>query len=95
MVARWVSALLLLLLVLVQAGLWLGDGGLRHVRRLQAQVDAEQARIAEQKQANARLVAEGDDLKRGLEMVEERARTELGMVKPDEVYVQYAAQLPR
>lgn len=90
MVARWVSAILLLLLCLIQAGLWLGDGGLGHVHRLRQQLGEQQQRNQAQQQANDRLMAEVDDLKRGLEMVEERARIELGMVKADEVYVQYA-----
>ena len=45
---------------------------------------------AELAQSNQRLAAEVDDLRQGLEMVEERARADLGMVKPDEILVQYA-----
>jgi cell division protein FtsB len=91
MAMRWLSLVLVLLLGLVQAGLWLGDGGLTHVMKLQRRLSDKQHQIAEQKALNARLVAEIDDLKRGLEMVEERARSELGMVKADEIFVQYAA----
>ncbi len=90
--ARLVTVALLALLGLVQAALWFGDGGLPHARKLQSQLDAQQRRIADLKQSNARLAAEVDDLKLGLEMVEERARADLGMVKPDEVYVQFAAR---
>jgi cell division protein FtsB len=68
-----------------------GDGGLSHVMRLELELEAMQRRIAAQKMANSRLLAEVDDLKSGLEMVEERARLELGMVKPNEVFVQYAS----
>ena len=89
---RLITAALLLLLVLVQGGLWLGEGGVPHAQRLQRQLTEQQARIAQQKLANARLAAEVEDLRLGLEMVEERARYDLGMVKPDEVYVQYAAK---
>ena len=89
---RLITAALLLLLGLLQAGLWLGDGGWPHAQRLQRQLTNQQSRNAAQKQANARHSAEVEDLKLGLEMVEERARFDLGMIRPDEVYVQYAAK---
>ena len=89
---RLVTLALMALMGLVQAGLWLGDGGLPHARRLQRQLDAQRRHIDDQKQANARLAAEVEDLRLGLEMVEERARAELGMVRPDELYVQYAVR---
>ena len=53
-------------------------------------MNAQLQRNAQARQANARLSAEVQDLQQGLEMVEERARGELGMVKPDELYVQYS-----
>ena len=89
---RFVTAVLLLLLVGVQAGLWLGDGGLPQTMKLQGQLDAQLKRNAGQRHAIERLNAEVDDLRQGLEMVEERARTDLGMVKPNEILVQYAAK---
>lgn len=90
MAHRWLTPLLILLLLLVQAGLWLGDGGLSHARKLRQTLAEQEARIASQKLANIRLQAEVEDLRTGLEMVEERARSELGLVRPDEIYVQYA-----
>jgi cell division protein FtsB len=89
---RYVTAGLLLLLAGVQAELWLGDGGLSQVLKLQAQLSAQMQRNTGQRQAIARLQAEVDDLRQGLELVEERARADLGMVKPDEILVQYAAK---
>ena len=89
---RFITLALLLLLVGVQGRLWLGDSGMPQVMRMQAQLDAQKSRNAEQRQALLRLNAEVDDLRQGLEMVEERARADLGMVKPDEILVQYAAQ---
>ena len=83
-------ALLLLLLGAVQYQLWLGDGGVPEVRRLRAQLADAQRANAAQREANRRLVAEVEDLRQGLEMVEERARADLGMVKPDEILVRYA-----
>ena len=87
---RLSTVLLLLLLAVAQGQLWLGEGGLPQVMRLQAQLDAQKQRNEAQRAANQRLVAEVDDLRQGLEMVEERARADLGMVKPDEILVQYA-----
>jgi len=95
MAMRWVTLALLVLLGLVQAGLWVGDGGLSHVMKLQVELHDLQRRIADQQRMNARLLAEVDDLKGGLEMVEESARRELGMVKPHEVFVQYAPAAAR
>ena len=87
---RFVTIALLLLLAAVQAELWLGDGGIPVVLRQQAKLDAKQQANAELTRANQRLAAEVEDLRQGLEMVEERARGDLGMVKPDEILVQYA-----
>jgi cell division protein FtsB len=87
---RTVTVALLLLLGAVQYQLWLGDGGMPELRRLQAQLADTQRANAERREANRRLVAEVEDLRQGLEMVEERARADLGMVKPDEILVQYA-----
>ena len=85
-----ITIALLLLLAGVQTGLWLGDGGLPQVMQLQAQLDKRLLVNSARRQDNQRLVAEVDDLRQGLEMVEERARADLGMVKPDEILVQYA-----
>ena len=92
MAMRIVGVALLILLGLVQTGLWFGSGGWPQVRKLQAQLDANQQRNSAQKLTNQRLVAEVDDLRQGLEMVEERARSELGMVKADEIFVQLTAR---
>lgn len=83
-----VPAILLALLGVVQWQLWFGKGGVPAVQQLQQRLDEQQARNAEAKAANERLDAEVNDLKTGIEMVEERARLELGMVKPNEVFIQ-------
>ena len=88
---RWVTAALLALLALVQASLWFGRGGVPYVIRLRSQLQQQQAENTSARQRNQRLQAEVDDLKEGLEMVEEKARGELGMVRPDEILVQIAA----
>jgi cell division protein FtsB len=87
---RFVTIALLLLLAGVHGQLWLGDGGLPEVMRMRSELAVKQQANAERRQANQRLVAEVEDLRQGLEMVEERARADLGMVKPDEILVQYA-----
>jgi cell division protein FtsB len=89
---RFATIALLLLLASVQGQLWLGDGGLPEVMRQRSELAAKQQANVALRQANQRLVAEVDDLRQGLEMVEERARADLGMVKPDEILVQYAAK---
>ena len=87
---RFVPALLVALLLLVHAQLWFGRGSLANVSALQQQLEAQRAANVQAQQANERLASEVRDLKEGLEMVEERARMELGMVKPNEIFVQIA-----
>jgi cell division protein FtsB len=90
MSSRIVPLALIALLVILHGQLWFGRGSLPHVAQMQAQL-AEQKQKNEQAQlANDRMAAEVRDLKEGLDMVEEKARQELGMVKPNEIYVQIA-----
>ena len=84
---RIVPAVLLLLLAIVHAQLWFGRGSLGAVAGLQGKLDAQRAANGRAQQANERLASEVRDLKEGLEMVEEKARSELGMVKPNEIFV--------
>jgi len=87
---RFVSLVLIALLALVQAELWLGKGGVPRVRELRARLDAQKLANDVARQRNEQLDAEVRDLKEGDEMVEEKARYELGMIKPNEIYVQIA-----
>jgi cell division protein FtsB len=87
---RWSTAALLALLALVQAQLWIGNGGKPHAMNLELQLSRQQAANEAARARNTRLQAEVRDLREGLEMVEEKARSELGMVKPDEILVQVA-----
>ena len=75
-------------LILLQYRLWLSDQGLREVSRLQAAVDAQATANREQGERNRQLVAEVTDLKVGLTALEERARSELGMVGNSETFYQ-------
>ncbi|MGL6111045.1 MAG: cell division protein FtsB [Rubrivivax sp.] len=85
---RLIPLALIALLLLVQAELWAGKGGRSYVVHLQSQLQAQQTANHAARLRNQRVTAELSDLKEGLEMVEEKARSELGMVKPDEILVQ-------
>ena len=89
---RWVTLLLIALLALVHAELWFGKGGLPRVVALSSQVQEQKEKNEAARQRNDQLTAEVSDLKEGLEMVEEKARGELGMIKPDEILVQVSAR---
>ena len=85
---RTLLAILLVILVLLQLKMWFGEGGYRDVQRLAERVE-EQARENEAlAQRNRELQAEVEDLRQGLEAIEERARSELGMIKEDEEFYQ-------
>ncbi len=76
------------MLLILQWQLWTGRGSVRDVAQLQEKLADQKAANAKAAIDNERLSSEVNDLKEGLEMVEERARQELGMVKPNEVFVQ-------
>lgn len=83
-----------LLIVLIQAPLWLGKGGWFRVWEIDRSVSAQKSRNSQLQSRNASLAAEVRDLKQGTEAVEERARYELGMVRSDEVFFQFADEKP-
>lgn len=85
---RWIPAVLLVLLLVLQGQLWFGRGSVPNVARLNDELAAQKRSNSRAEEANARMEAEIRDLKEGLEMVEEKARSELGMVKPNEIFVQ-------
>jgi cell division protein FtsB len=85
---RWSTAVLALAVLGVQGSLWLGRDNMPQVMSLRTQLSAQQLANDAARQRNARTLAEVSDLKEGLEMVEEKARSELGMLKPDEILVQ-------
>lgn len=77
-----------MLLVLFHAQLWMGRGSLPNVREMQQRLDEQLAKNTLAQASNDLMAAEIKDLQEGLEMVEEKARSELGMVKPNEMFVQ-------
>jgi len=76
------------LILALQYPMWLGKGGWLRVRELDRQVEAQKEVNASLKARNAALDADVGDLKQGFEAVEERARSELGMIRHDEVFFQ-------
>ena len=85
---RLVPLILITLLVVFHAQLWLGRGSLPQVAQLRAQLAEQNQRNDAAQLANTQLAAELRDLREGLEMVEEKARSELGMVMANEIFVQ-------
>jgi len=85
-VLRVLVLLLIALLAWLQYRLWFGSGGSREVAALQQQVQQQAHDNAGLKQRNEALAAEVEDLKSGEAAVEERARSELGMIKPGETF---------
>jgi cell division protein FtsB len=83
-----IIVILVVLLLLLQYKIWLGDGGIPEILQLQKEVDEVQAEANRLKERNKALEAEVNDLKTGLDAIEERARNELGMIGKDEVYYQ-------
>ena len=89
---RWTTVIIAGLLAVVHADLWFGKGNMPYVMSLRKQLDTQRATNEAARERNARVAAEVSDLKEGLEMVEEKARSELGMVKPDEILVQVSTR---
>ena len=91
---RWSTLVLVALIILLQYPLWLGKGGWLRVWEVDRQLDAQRAENQKLETRNAALDAEVRDLKSGYEAIEERARYELGYIKPDEVFVQVPQKNP-
>ena len=87
---RLVFLVLLALLALVHTQLWFGRGSVPNVQAMQIQLDEQRARNEKARQENELLAVELEDLQTGLGMVEERARSEMGMVRPNEIFVQFS-----
>ena len=85
---RALLATLLLLLILLQLKMWFGEGGYRDVQRLAQRVEQQAQENDALAQRNQELQAEVEDLRQGLEAIEERARSELGMIKENEEFYQ-------
>ena len=91
---RILGAILVALIVLIQYPLWLGKGGWLRAWEVDRQVEAQKTKNHQLEIRNAGLAAEVKDLKQGTEAIEERARQELGMLRPDEIFFQYVQGKP-
>ncbi len=85
---RWLTLILIALLLGLQYKLWIGEGSLAEVWSLHQAGEVQRQENETLKERNAALEAEVEDLKQGSAAVEERARSELGMIKDDEVFYQ-------
>ena len=85
---RFLAFIFVALILALQYPMWLGKGGWLRVRELDRQVEAQKRVNTELQARNVKLDADVRDLKQGLEAIEERARSELGMIRQDEVFFQ-------
>lgn len=85
---KTIAFVLLLLVVWLQYKVWLQDGGIPEVIQLQEEVGDVAVEVKKLQERNTFLAGEVKDLKKGLDAIEERARSEMGMIKQDEVYYQ-------
>lgn len=94
MVARIVAGLLIVALLALQYRLWISPSGLRDLWRTEAAIEAQTVENARLSERNRRLAAEVRDLKEGRTAVEERARTDLGMIGANETFFQVLPAAP-
>ncbi len=85
---KYLAAALLLVLALLQYRLWFSDGGMREVSELRAEIAAQRKENESLRERNRTLAAEVQDLKKGTVAIEERARTDLGMIGKGETFYQ-------
>lgn len=88
----FIPVVLLALLLLFQYQIWVGRGNLQQVNGLQKELQTLQAKNSQTEAEIARLRSEIHDLQEGLTIVEEKARYEMGLVKPNEIFVQVSHQ---
>jgi len=93
-VLRYAALILLVLLLALEIKLWAGEGGMRDVWRLERRLAEQKEENRRLRQRNEALSAEVEDLKNGREAIEERARSELGLVKPGETFYQIVEPSP-
>ena len=92
---KWLAFSLLAVVLALQYRLWLSGDGVREVSRLSEAVDRQKAENEELVERNQQMVAEVSDLKAGMAALEERARSELGMIGRNETFYQVVPARPR
>lgn len=91
---RLFIVILLVVLVLLQFKLWLGEGGFQDIRQLEQRVAAQEEENTQLQSRNSALQAEVEDLRERLDAVEERARSELGLIRQGEEFYQVVPGQP-
>jgi cell division protein FtsB len=91
---KWLAAALTVAVILLQYRVWMSGDGVREVARLQQAVAAQRAQNEQLTDRNRQLAAEVRDLKTGMDALEERARSDLGMVARDETFYQVVPARP-
>jgi cell division protein FtsB len=91
---KWLAAALALVLILLQYRIWVSDNGVRQVEHLRQAVAAQQAEDTQLAERNRQLAAEVRDLKTGMDALEERARSDLGMIGRNETFYQVVPARP-
>ena len=92
---KWLAGALLTVVLLLQYRLWLSGDGVRELSRLSDAVERQTSENAELTARNQQLIAEVADLKAGMAAIEERARSELGMIGRNETFYQVVPVRPR
>lgn len=83
---KWIIAALVICLLYLQYRLWVGEGSVAEVVKLQRQIEEQQLEIDQLQDRNSILALEVRELKNGLDTIEERARSEMGMIKEGETF---------
>lgn len=91
---KTIIIIIVLIIAVLQYKLWLAPSGMRHVWKLQQQVQTQADKNQALQDRNIALAAEVNDLKHGQDAIEERARQDLGMVKKDEVFYRFVKPMP-
>jgi cell division protein FtsB len=91
---KWLAAALLVVVVLLQYRIWLSEDGVRELRRLETAVATQRAENDQLGERNRQLAAEVRDLKNGMQALEERARSDLGMIASNETFYQVVPPRP-
>ena len=91
---KWLAGVLLVVVLLLQYRLWLSGDGVRELSRLSVSVERQKSENSELEARNKQLIAEVADLKAGMAAIEERARSELGMIGRNETFFQVVPHRP-
>ena len=91
---KWLTAALAVAVVLLQYRVWLSDDGIREVERLKGAVGTQRTQNDQLAERNRQLAAEVRDLKTGMDALEERARSDLGMITRNETFYQVVPTRP-